>query len=444
MQPRRSIRRKLNRLVLLSVGAALGLAGTLNVWHEGERYLKDKRDLLLATAQIFGSATSRPVAAHDGPAVMQSLRAVARIPGFVYAGVENSQGTLLAEIGSAVRLGGDIDIDQAGAGSILALLTSGSVRIAVPVVEGGESVGRLILVSETGDLAGRFQSVLVAAGLGSAIALTLGLGLSWRLQRSITTPLVRLADAMADVERTNSYVPVVGVATDDETGLLASRFNSMIGEIRRATDDLLEREAEIIERLSRAGEVRDDQTGQHVVRVAKVSRIIAGHLGLDPKFTDDLCRASPMHDVGKISIPDAILFKPGRLDPDERREMERHAERGYEVLAGSRSALVRLAAEIAISHHERWDGAGYPRGLSGEGIPLSGRITAVADVCDALLSVRPYKEPWSLDKVKAHVAAEAGHHFDPTCVEALLEGWSELETVYADGQAARPPSLKAA
>jgi putative two-component system response regulator len=139
-----------------------------------------------------------------------------------------------------------------------------------------------------------------------------------------------------------------------------------------------------------------------------------------------------MHDVGKISIPDAILFKPGRLDPDERKQMERHAEAGYRVLAGSSSQLVQLAAEIAISHHERWDGKGYPRSISGSDIPLSGRITAVADVCDALLSARPYKQPWSLDEVRAHLVENAGTHFDPACVSALLARWPEVETIYLE------------
>jgi putative two-component system response regulator len=155
---------------------------------------------------------------------------------------------------------------------------------------------------------------------------------------------------------------------------------------------------------------------------------------LDPKWIDDLCRASPMHDVGKISIPDAILFKPGRLDPDERQTMEQHAMAGYEVLAGSSSQLVQLAAEIAISHHEKWDGTGYPNKISGEAIPLSGRITAVGDVCDALLSERPYKKPWTLAAVKQHLTENAGSHFDPNCVSALLARWSEMEQIYIHEQ----------
>lgn len=429
--PLRSIRGKLDRLVVLSVGVALTMSGLLNIWHEAGRYLVAKRETLLATAEVFGAAASKAVAAGDASAAIQGIRAVARVPGLVRAEVEDRDGRTLAEIGATVRLGGDLDLDETGGGSLLGLLTSRTVAISVPVIDGGERVGRIRLVSETGDLLPRFVSAGLFALAGSAVALLLGLVLSSRLQRAITQPLVRLAAAMADVERTNAYAPVTGVASDDETGLLASRFNTMIEEIRRATGEILAREDEIIGRLSRAGEQRDDQTGQHVVRVAKISRIVARGLGLDPVYVDDLCRASPMHDVGKISVPDAILFKPGRLDPEERREMERHAEAGHRVLAGSRSKLVQLAAEIALTHHERWDGRGYPQGLKGADIPLSGRITAVGDVCDALLSARPYKEPWSLASVRAHLVENAGSHFDPACVAALIAAWPELEAIYA-------------
>ena len=142
-----------------------------------------------------------------------------------------------------------------------------------------------------------------------------------------------------------------------------------------------------------------------------------------------------MHDVGKISIPDVILHKPGRLDVDERMEMEKHALRGFEILKGSESELVQLAAEIALSHHERWDGNGYPHKIAGDTIPISGRLTAVADVCDALLSERPYKTPWLLEKVRQHFIENSGTHFDPTCVDALLASWSQVKAIYAPTEA---------
>ncbi|WP_375459979.1 HD domain-containing phosphohydrolase [uncultured Enterovirga sp.] len=432
LKPRRSIRGKLDRLVFLSVGIALVVAGAMNVWHEADRWLASKRETLFATAHVFAAATSKAVASGDAGAVTQSLRAIGRVPGLVRAEVLDKRGAVLGEIGSAVRLGTDADLDEGREHSVMALLTSRTLQVSVPVVDGGEQVGRIVLVSDTGDLMDRFQGALLAATAASAVALALGIFLSHRLQRSITGPIVALSAAMANVERTNDYASVTTISSDDETGILASRFNGMIGEIRRATDQILAREDEIIGRLSRAAEQRDDQTGQHVVRVARISRIIAERLRLDPVYVEELCRASPMHDVGKISVPDAILFKPGRLDPDERREMERHAQAGYRVLSGSNSKLVQLAAEIALSHHERWDGQGYPNGLAGDRIPLSGRITAVGDVCDALLSVRPYKQPWSLESVKAHLIENAGTHFDPDCVDALVGCWSELELIYAE------------
>nr|WP_281411525.1 HD domain-containing phosphohydrolase [Enterovirga sp. DB1703] len=271
---------------------------------------------------------------------------------------------------------------------------------------------------------------MLYAGLSAAAALAIGLLFSVRLQRSITVPLGQLTEAMRRVGRTRDYSVPVEVASDDETGVLAARFNGMMAEIREAVDRLLAREKEIVERLSLAGELRDDQTGQHVLRVSEISRIIATELGLPAAFVDDLCRASPMHDVGKIAIPDSILHKPGPLTPEERRIMEGHARCGYEILKSSSSELVQLAAEIAISHHERWDGAGYPNRLAGEAIPVSGRITAVADVCDALLSERPYKKPWSFERVRDLLRQEAGAHFDPACVEALLARWPELERIY--------------
>jgi response regulator RpfG family c-di-GMP phosphodiesterase len=432
LKPRRSIRAKLDRLVLISVGTALVAAGILNVWYEADRYLTFKRETLLATAEAFAAATSKAVASSDESGATQALRAIGRVPGLVAAEVEDVHGAYVAGTGQAVRLGGDLDLDEKQGAGLFGLLASRTVQISVPVREGGEVVERIRLISDTSDLTERFLTSLYGAVIGSAVALGLGLLLSHRLQRAITNPLVILANAMARVERTNEYEPVRGVASDDETGFLATRFNRMIEEIRKATDEILAREDEIIARLSRAAEQRDDQTGQHVVRVAQVSRIIARQLGLDPKWTDDFCRASPMHDVGKISIPDAILFKPGRLDADERKQMERHAEAGYRVLAGSSSQLVQLAAEIAISHHERWDGKGYPRCVAGPDIPLSGRITAVADVCDALLSARPYKQPWSLDEVRAHLVENAGTHFDPACVSALIARWAEVESIYSE------------
>lgn len=187
---------------------------------------------------------------------------------------------------------------------------------------------------------------------------------------------------------------------------------------------------ELVGRLLRAAERRDDDTGCHIVRMAETARVIARRLGLDDETVRLIHRASPMHDIGKIGVPDAVLLKPGRLDPAERRIMESHVEEGYEILRDSTIPLVQVAAEIASSHHERWDGTGYPKGLKGDQIPLSGRIAAVADVFDALTSDRPYKQAWPAGRAIAYLRENAGRQFDPACVKAFVEGWAEIAPVY--------------
>lgn len=429
-KPRQTIGRKLNRLVVSSVGIALLFGALLSSWSQAQNFLHTQRAVMIATASVFASATSKAVADGNVMAINEATRAITRVPGFIFLGVRDREGKLLADMGSGARLTADIVMTADAEVSPLALLSSRTLTVRLPVIDGGEPVGEIELVADADGLAGQFAVVLVSALLGSAAALAIGLTLAMRLRRSITRPIEQLAAAMVEIERTGNRRSIAGIDSDDETGVLAERFDSMLAEIRASTDRILAREQEIIERLGRAGEMRDDQTGQHVGRVARISRIIATELGLPDAYVDDLCRASPMHDVGKVSIPDQILHKPGRLDPEERRAMEEHARRGYEILQGSSSPLVQLAAEIAISHHERWDGAGYPNRIAGAEIPLSGRITAVADVCDALLSERPYKQPWSLQEVRDFLAREAGAHFDPDCVRALTARWPELEAIY--------------
>ncbi len=197
-------------------------------------------------------------------------------------------------------------------------------------------------------------------------------------------------------------------------------------EVRKATSEMASLEEEIILRLSRAAEYRDNDTGAHVLRVARSCREIAEDLGMNSQFCRDIYLAAPMHDVGKIAVPDAILRKPGTLTPEERKEMETHAEVGAAILAGSESRLIRLAAEIAHTHHERWDGTGYPRGLSGTNIPISGRIVAVADVFDALISERPYKSAWPIEKAATFIVDNAGTMFDPAVVRAFQNRKSRI------------------
>jgi putative two-component system response regulator len=181
-------------------------------------------------------------------------------------------------------------------------------------------------------------------------------------------------------------------------------------------------------RLAHAVESRDGETGRHVWRMSSLCERVALALGLTAAEAEAMRHASALHDLGKIGIPDAILHKPGKLDADEWRLMQEHADRGGELLAGSPSALVQLAETIARTHHERWDGNGYPRGLAAEQIPLPGRIAAVCDVFDALLAERPYKPPWSFEDAVAEIERQAGTQFDPRVVRAFLGVVLERET----------------
>lgn len=201
-----------------------------------------------------------------------------------------------------------------------------------------------------------------------------------------------------------------------------------------------ERERETIHRLMLAAEYRDDQAADHLTRVAGCTIAIAEGLGLSEDEANDIALASTMHDIGKISVPDRVLLKAGPLDAEEQDEIRQHTVRGHRMLEGSSSQLLQLAAQIALSHHERWDGKGYPHRLSGDAIPLPGRIVAVADVFDALVSERAYKKGWPLEKARDHLVANAGSHFDPACVRAFLSRWDDVVALMRD----RPSHYKAA
>lgn len=197
-------------------------------------------------------------------------------------------------------------------------------------------------------------------------------------------------------------------------------------EVRKKTIDLEDREKEIIFRLSRSVEFRDEETGGHIERMASYSRVIAQALGFSDEYCETLYLAAPLHDVGKLAVADAILLKRGPLTPAERAEMQKHVSYGGAILSDSSSAIMQLAQEIALSHHERWDGNGYPAKLVGEAIPVAGRITALADVFDALTSDRPYKKAWSPEAARDYITSESGKHFDPKCVNAFNKCWEDV------------------
>src|ERR1700740_1830761 len=180
-------------------------------------------------------------------------------------------------------------------------------------------------------------------------------------------------------------------------------------------------EREMVKRLSMAVEFRDEDTGAHIERIGRLSTLLAEQIGMDEVFCERMRHAAPLHDVGKVAIPDAILLKPGPLTPDERAIVETHAQEGYRLVRGSSSTILDMAATIALSHQEKWDGSGYPRGLKGEAIPIEGRIVAVADVFDALTSDRVYRKAFSVEEAIGMMREQRGRHFDPVLLDAFME-----------------------
>jgi methanogenic corrinoid protein MtbC1 len=210
---------------------------------------------------------------------------------------------------------------------------------------------------------------------------------------------------------------------------LEDEIEHRTSELKRALSELEIAQAETVQRLSMAVEFRDEDTGAHIERIGRFSVLLAEYIGMDSDFCERLRHAAPLHDVGKVAIPDAILLKPGPLTPEERAIVETHAEEGHRLVRGSSSSILDMAATIALSHQEKWDGTGYPRGLKGEAIPIEGRIVAVADVFDALTSDRVYRKAFSVEEGVQMMREQRGRHFDPVLLDAFMEvlGMSGLD-----------------
>jgi response regulator RpfG family c-di-GMP phosphodiesterase len=248
------------------------------------------------------------------------------------------------------------------------------------------------------------------------------LQLAWRSPDALEWPAI---DGMAEALPVTAVEPSPG-----GWGALAAHATN--AEIS-AEDRVL------LHHLEKIAKLRDDSTSQHTSRMAQYAAAIGRRYGLAPSQAQMLCAAAPLHDLGKIGTPDAVLHKPGPLTPQEWVVMKRHSVQGHELLCDSPSPAIRLGAEIALSHHERWDGSGYPHGLAGEAIPLSGRLVAVADVLDALTSERSYKRAWTFERALAEIEANAGSHFDPKVVQALVAARTEVLAIkqrYADEELA--------
>jgi putative two-component system response regulator len=212
----------------------------------------------------------------------------------------------------------------------------------------------------------------------------------------------------------------------------ASDLGDTLLELKRSHSQLREAYLDTVHRLARATEYKDEDTGAHLLRLSRTSSHLLDRLGGSSFEVENMLYAAPMHDVGKIGIPDSILFKPGRLTPEEFEIMKRHTTIGHNLLSGSNSPILELAARIALTHHERWDGTGYPGGLTGHEIPLAGRITGLMDVFDALTSARPYKQPYPLTKALEILCQGKGSHFDPRVHEAFLAHLEEVLDIHEE------------
>lgn len=218
----------------------------------------------------------------------------------------------------------------------------------------------------------------------------------------------------------------------EQQSIIQDRADWLARQVEVATQQVVARERETLLRLGRAGEFRDEDTGNHVVRMSKYSRIIAEELGLSEMECEDIEYAAPMHDIGKIGIPDQILLKPGKFDEVEWTLMKQHTVIGHNILSNSQSRYIQMGSVIALNHHEKYDGTGYPSGLKGREIPLVARIVAVADVFDALVSERPYKLPWSNEKAFKYIEEQSGLHFDPLCVSAFFDRLDDIRQIQSD------------
>ena len=208
---------------------------------------------------------------------------------------------------------------------------------------------------------------------------------------------------------------------------LQDRNRNLDEQVQERTRELDEAQVEMLDRLAWAAEYRDDETGRHIQRVGNNASVLARALGLGREQVTLIRRAAPLHDVGKIGVPDSILLKPGRLTPQEFEVIKTHTNIGARILADGRSGLVQMAASIAFTHHERWDGSGYPCSVAGDSIPIEGRIVAVVDTFDALTHKRPYKDAWPVEEAVAEIQRQIGHQFDPRIAEVFMDRKGDFE-----------------
>lgn len=245
----------------------------------------------------------------------------------------------------------------------------------------------------------------------------------------------RLDKIMKQSDKQQMEVLHLNEQLDEYKNHLEDRVEEQVGYIRRLNDEIVDTQKEVVFTMGAIGESRSKETGNHVKRVAEYSRVFAVALGMGDEEADLIKQASPMHDIGKVGIPDAVLNKPGKLDEEEYGIMKTHAELGYNMLKHSERPILKAAATIAYEHHEKWNGKGYPRGIGGEEIHIYGRISALADVFDALGSDRCYKKAWDNERIFQLFKEERGEHFDPVLIDIFfdhLETFLSIRETYRD------------
>jgi len=265
------------------------------------------------------------------------------------------------------------------------------------------------------------------------LTLLLGVIISIYVSKNYTQPFSRLLNAMKKSDPTKNEITIVQTSAKNEIRELFDEFNMQMEQISKSSkeiqllnDEIEDTQKEVVFTMGAIGESRSKETGNHVKRVAQYSKILALHYGMSTEEAELIKQASPMHDIGKVAIPDAVLNKPGRFNDEERKTMDTHAQLGYDMLKNSHRELLQLAATVAYEHHEKWDGSGYPRGLQGEDIHIAGRITAIADVFDALGSHRVYKKAWDDDRIFNLFKEEKGKHFDPKLIDIFFNNLEEF------------------
>lgn len=310
---------------------------------------------------------------------------------------------------------GEIVFREGDQGDSMHVVTRGQLSVVRPSRDPGLVLQRLF----RGDVFGEVGVLNAAPRLASIVAIDQSETVEVRKE-----DLDRVLDA--DPKAMRHMLGTLAFSLTLAKEELARHNSRLESKVRERTDDLRESQLELVRRLAHAAESRDDSTGIHITRMSRMCAQLALDHGMTREEADQVMHASSMHDIGKIAIPDRVLLKEGALEPEEWEVMKSHTTVGAQLLAGSRSPVVRMAEVIARTHHEKWDGTGYPEGLRGEEIPLVARMVAVCDVFDALVSDRPYKEAWLVDDALSEIKALAGTHLDPDLAALFISRRPDL------------------